>query len=156
MARRKRSAKAADLDHEAAEVDEADEVDQPDEPDEPDTTEAAEPDEDGDVESTEEGFDEGLDDTLALDEAELEGDDDDGEEEVAAAAAPADDIDLPVPAALDEDAEDVLAEVVEQEQEQGDVEDALREGEFICRSCFLVKGPTQLADSKRQLCRDCV
>ena len=29
-------------------------------------------------------------------------------------------------------------------------------GEFVCRSCFLVKSQTQLADKKRLLCRDCV
>jgi len=29
-------------------------------------------------------------------------------------------------------------------------------GEFVCRSCFLVKHASQLADKKRMLCRDCV
>jgi hypothetical protein len=28
--------------------------------------------------------------------------------------------------------------------------------EFVCRSCFLVKHPSQLADDKKMLCRDCV
>ena len=28
--------------------------------------------------------------------------------------------------------------------------------EFVCQSCFLVKHPSQMADQKRQLCRDCV
>jgi hypothetical protein len=28
--------------------------------------------------------------------------------------------------------------------------------EFVCRSCFLVKHPSQLADQKNMLCRDCV
>jgi uncharacterized protein DUF4193 len=28
--------------------------------------------------------------------------------------------------------------------------------EFVCRSCFLVKHPSQLADKKNMLCRDCV
>src|SRR5450759_705273 len=28
--------------------------------------------------------------------------------------------------------------------------------EFVCRSCFLVKHPNQLADRKKMLCRDCV
>ncbi|MDP9403091.1 MAG: DUF4193 domain-containing protein [Actinomycetota bacterium] len=28
--------------------------------------------------------------------------------------------------------------------------------EFVCQSCFLVKHPSQLADDKRMLCRDCV
>ena len=31
-----------------------------------------------------------------------------------------------------------------------------RPGEFTCRSCFLVKHPSQLADAERVLCRDCV
>jgi len=29
-------------------------------------------------------------------------------------------------------------------------------GEFVCRSCFLVKHGNQLADKKKMLCRDCV
>ncbi len=28
--------------------------------------------------------------------------------------------------------------------------------EFVCRSCFLVKHPSQLANRKKMLCRDCV
>ena len=28
--------------------------------------------------------------------------------------------------------------------------------EFVCRSCFLVKHPSQLADKKKMYCRDCV
>ena len=28
--------------------------------------------------------------------------------------------------------------------------------EFVCRSCFLVKHPSQLAAAKKILCRDCV
>ena len=31
-----------------------------------------------------------------------------------------------------------------------------RPGEFVCRSCFLVKHPSQLADPERMLCADCV
>jgi hypothetical protein len=31
-----------------------------------------------------------------------------------------------------------------------------RPGEFVCRSCFLVKHPSQLADAERILCSDCV
>ncbi len=31
-----------------------------------------------------------------------------------------------------------------------------RPDEFVCQSCFLVKHPSQLADPKSQLCRDCV
>jgi len=32
----------------------------------------------------------------------------------------------------------------------------IAEDEFVCKSCFLVKHRTQLADSRRQLCRDCI
>ncbi len=31
-----------------------------------------------------------------------------------------------------------------------------RPDEFVCRSCFLVKHPSQLADPVKVLCRDCV
>ncbi|MGH9211771.1 MAG: DUF4193 family protein [Acidimicrobiales bacterium] len=31
-----------------------------------------------------------------------------------------------------------------------------RPGEFVCQSCFLVKHPSQLADSDSMLCTDCV
>jgi len=33
---------------------------------------------------------------------------------------------------------------------------AKRPEEFVCASCFLVKHPSQLADSDRMFCRDCV
>lgn len=63
-------------------------------------------------------------------------------------AAPGDD---------EEDEEDVLVRVVSDDDEDvGDDVDGLREGEFICRSCFLAKRPTQLADGKKMLCVDCV
>jgi uncharacterized protein DUF4193 len=32
---------------------------------------------------------------------------------------------------------------------------AVREGEFVCRSCFLVKRTTQIANRKKMICRDC-
>ncbi len=50
-------------------------------------------------------------------------------------------------------------EVPEAEERGGDgVERVLpkQPGEFVCRSCFLVKHPNQLADRKKMLCRDCV
>jgi hypothetical protein len=104
-----------------------------------------------------------LDDELGLDdpaelglEDELEGElggelatdgdpkEDDGEDDVAD-AAPDPEIDV---------AQDVLVRVVD-EDEDGAV-DGLREDEFICTSCFLAKGPTQLADADRLVCLDCV
>ena len=33
---------------------------------------------------------------------------------------------------------------------------AVRPGEFVCQSCFLVKHPSQLADPDNMLCADCV
>lgn len=77
----------------------------------------------------------------------------------------------------DEDDEDVEASldvilkerlVVEDEPEDEEVLDNDDRGdlservlpkqpdEFVCRSCFLVKHPSQLADKKKMLCRDCV
>lgn len=50
-------------------------------------------------------------------------------------------------------------ETPEPEDRSGDgVERVLpkQPGEFVCRSCFLVKHPNQLADKKKMLCRDCV
>src|SRR2546421_575309 len=68
--------------------------------------------------------------------------------------------------------DDVLDEdVVEEEDEEEEEEETpdpeeraegatkvppKRPDEFVCQSCFLVKHPSQLADAKRQLCRDCV
>ena len=58
--------------------------------------------------------------------------------------------------------------VVEDEPEDDDVPDVddradanervrpKQPDEFVCRSCFLVKHPSQLADKKKMLCRDCV
>ncbi len=57
-----------------------------------------------------------------------------------------------------EDADDVSDEpdVILDEDDEDDGDEGLREGEFICASCYLAKGPTQLADAKRSLCVDCV
>ena len=53
----------------------------------------------------------------------------------------------------------------EDEDEPGDAEERgdgnrrvlpKQPGEFVCRSCFLVKNESQLADEARMLCRDCV
>ncbi|MDP8960313.1 MAG: hypothetical protein M3N32_01605, partial [Actinomycetota bacterium] len=56
----------------------------------------------------------------------------------------------------DSEEEDVLVRVVGEEDEELEDVDGLREGEFICTSCYLVKGPTQLADTARLVCVDCV
>lgn len=47
----------------------------------------------------------------------------------------------------------------EDEEERGETDGRIRPkrpGEFVCRSCFLVKHPSQLADKEQSLCRDCV
>ena len=60
----------------------------------------------------------------------------------------------------------VVEEVVENDDESPEPEDRTGDGvervlpkqpgEFVCRSCFLVKHGNQLADKKKMLCRDCV
>jgi hypothetical protein len=60
--------------------------------------------------------------------------------------------------AIDEEDEDEDEETPETD-ERGDASTKVlpkRPGEFTCQSCFLVKHPSQLADSVRMLCRDCV
>ncbi len=62
--------------------------------------------------------------------------------------------------------ERLVVEEVEDDEETPEVEDRSGDGvervlpkqpgEFVCRSCFLVKHPNQLADRKAMLCRDCV
>jgi hypothetical protein len=49
-------------------------------------------------------------------------------------------------------------EVPDQEDRTADTAKVLpkQPDEFVCQSCFLVKHPSQLADSKRMYCRDCV
>ena len=54
--------------------------------------------------------------------------------------------------AADED----LAEVVAAVDDEPDADDVVREGEFICRSCFMAKRDSALADEDAMLCRDCV
>lgn len=56
----------------------------------------------------------------------------------------------------DEDDEDERGEVVDVDEDVDEDVDGLREGEFICTSCYLAKGPSQLADAERQICVDCV
>jgi hypothetical protein len=55
----------------------------------------------------------------------------------------------------DEDEEDGPPEPDERGDGSGRIQPR-RPGEFVCQSCFLVKHPSQLADSKRKLCADCV
>ncbi|MGH9102352.1 MAG: DUF4193 family protein [Acidimicrobiales bacterium] len=57
----------------------------------------------------------------------------------------------------------VVAEDEEEEAPEGDERPESsgkvlpkQPGEFVCQSCFLVKHPSQLADPRAMLCRDCV
>lgn len=52
---------------------------------------------------------------------------------------------------LDDEAT-VLATVFDDDED----EDEVREGEFVCRSCFMAKRETALADEDAMLCLDCV
>jgi len=119
-----------------------------------------------------------LDEDLPDDEVDVVVDDDAEEEtdpeKVAAAAKKKkedDDedeleVDHDVEATLDEILKERLVVVEEEEEddEPADTEDRgdstkvppKRPDEFVCQSCFLVKHPSQLADAKRQYCRDCV
>ncbi len=119
-----------------------------------------------------------LDEDVADDEADVVVGDDAEEEidpEAVAAAAKKkkedDDedeleVDHDVEATLDEILKERLVVVEEEEEddEPADTEDRgdstkvapKRPDEFVCQSCFLVKHPSQLADAKRQYCRDCV
>lgn len=75
-------------------------------------------------------------------------------------------VDHDVEATLDEILKErlVVVEDDEEDDEPADKDDQADSGkvppkrpdEFVCQSCFLVKHPSQLADAKRQYCRDCV
>ncbi|MDA8071067.1 MAG: DUF4193 family protein [Actinomycetota bacterium] len=92
--------------------------------------------------------------TTAAGEEADDDDDDDGDDD-------------DVEASLDEILKERLV-VEEDEDEDDDVPDVddrseiadrvlpKQPDEFVCRSCFLVKHPSQLADTERGLCRDCV
>ena len=64
---------------------------------------------------------------------------------------------IPADAAFDdEDEARVVAAVVnEDDDDEGSGIDGLRDEEFVCRSCYMAKRDTQLADPERMLCRDC-
>jgi hypothetical protein len=135
---------AAPIDGEGT-VSDVGDVDLDDEPDELDLD---------DVEPDESEFEESLEE---LEAAELEELDDDTVLDPAVAEE-AEALDAPE-APADADEADDLAEVTEAAEEvvvEDDAEEGLREGEFICASCYLAKGPTQLANAKRSLCVDCV
>ena len=77
-----------------------------------------------------------------------------------------DDVEEPLDVLLQERTASATLEDDEEEldEDEGDADDRVdgptrivprRPGEFLCSSCFLVLPRNQLADEKRQLCRDC-
>ena len=111
--------------------------------------------------SLDEAFADEDDDELATNE--VLGDEDDPAELTAtpvaegAEEADAAESDIPAPAGAsfdDEDADEEIVAAVTGEDDDQEIE-GLREGEFVCRSCFMAKRDTQLADPEQLLCRDC-
>lgn len=91
-------------------------------------------------------------------DGELEYDEDAEDEDVTAPEGEVDEedeqlVDLPGALAADED---LVAVVAAAEVDEDPDEDALREGEFVCQSCFMAKRESALADEDAMLCRDCV
>jgi len=135
-----------DIDEDALDLDEADEVEEIDDELEEDLTPDLETDDEIDV----------IEVVVASPERIVEEEDEDEDEPE----------DEDVEASLDVILKERL--VVEDEPEDDDVADVedrseaservlpKQPDEFVCRSCFLVKHPSQLADKKRMLCRDCV
>ena len=95
-----------------------------------------------------------LDPVEAADEPMDSEDDLDGFTDVDADGEPdldEDDAEAALPSLLEEDE----IAVVVAETEDDDEEDTLRDGEFVCRSCFMAKRESALADADAMLCRDC-
>ncbi|MHB8218738.1 MAG: DUF4193 family protein [Acidimicrobiales bacterium] len=128
--------------------------------------EAVDADEDLDEVIGDESIDDGDDVDLSLDdidapirptparaeEAEEEEEEDEEDEDVEASL----DVILKERLVVEDEPED--DEVVDTDDRSEGTDQVLpkQPGEFVCRSCFLVKHPSQLADKKRLLCRDCV
>jgi len=88
----------------------------------------------------------------ASEEAEEEEEDEPEDEDVEASL----DVILKERLVVEDEVED--EELAEVDDRSGETERVLpkQPDEFVCRSCFLVKHPSQLADKKKMLCRDCV
>jgi hypothetical protein len=112
--------------------------------------------EDAGLAELEDAFDDEVDDDVAAPDDEeslevpLEEGLEDGEEDVVVPAVPAE------AAFDDEDEASVVAAVVSDDDDDDGAEiDGLRAEEFVCRSCYMAKRDSQLADPERMLCRDC-
>ena len=88
------------------------------------------------------------DDPTELTATPVETDDEDTESEGEAV--------VPPDASFDDEDDDegIVAAVTGEDDDDQEVE-GLRDGEFVCRSCYMAKRDTQLADPERLLCRDC-
>ena len=62
---------------------------------------------------------------------------------------------VPPEAEFDDGGEDLVTAVTGEDDDDQDPIEGVRDGEFVCRSCFMAKRDTQLADVERLLCRDC-
>lgn len=62
---------------------------------------------------------------------------------------------VPAEAAFDEEDEALVVAAVTGEDDDEDGIEGLRDGEFVCRSCYMAKRESQLADADALLCRDC-
>lgn len=119
-----------------------------------------------DVAALDEDLDEALDDPLETgfdtDYEEVEEDEDEDEDDDETAEA-LDELEAEELELLDEEAEDALlvdeaAELraIRREELTLNVDaQAPRSDEFVCRSCFLVKRTSQLANRRKMICRDC-
>jgi len=138
-----------DLDEEALEIDD-DAVADDELGDELGDDELVEADVDADVEADVEAVPATTERTS--EEAEEEEEDEPEDEDVEASL----DVILKERLVVEDEVED--EELAEVDDRSGETERVLpkQPDEFVCRSCFLVKHPSQLADKKKMLCRDCV
>lgn len=90
--------------------------------------------------------DDGDDVTGDIDQLAADDDSDDEQNEAPAVAV------VPPDAEFDDDAP--VAPVDDEDDDDEEIE-GLRDGEFVCRGCFMAKRETQLADADALLCRDC-
>jgi hypothetical protein len=88
----------------------------------------------------------------AADEAEEDDDEEPDDEDVEASL----DVILKERLVVEDEPEDDEPTDVEDRSEGSERVLPKQPDEFVCRSCFLVKHPSQLADKKKLLCRDCV
>lgn len=97
---------------------------------------------------------EGDDEVLDFDESDEEDEDLALDEEAEPALDDDEDSDEIVTAIVLDDEDDIAA-VVADDDDEDEEPDTLREGEFVCRSCFMAKRESALADPVRMVCRDC-